>query len=86
LIFRKIKNNPELFYLIIIASLGVMAGSVLAPVEALYISSLTENKILLGLTFAVGTAFLTLASILICRYSRKISPRRLALPWRFCSL
>lgn len=63
--FQKIKNNIEIVALILISGLGVMAGSLIAPVEALFIDSLTEDKFLLGLVFSMGALFLFLISIFI---------------------
>lgn len=41
--------------MIAVSSLGVIAGSLLAPIEAIFISSLTSSKTLLGLTFSIGS-------------------------------
>ena len=76
---EKIKENKEIIVLIAISCLGVIAGSLLAPIEAIYISSLTENKVLLGLTFSVGTIFVFLFSIFIGRKSTTMSKKKLAL-------
>jgi MFS family permease len=76
---KKIKDNKEIIVLIAMSCLGVMAGSLLAPIEALFIGSLTESKTLLGLTFSIGTIFVFLLSIFIGKRSATMGKRNLAL-------
>ena len=76
---KKIKDNKEIIVLIAISCLGVIAGSLLAPIEARFIGSLTESKPLLGLTFSIGTIFVFFFSIFIGRKSATMSKKKLAL-------
>ncbi len=78
-IFNKIKNNREIVVLILISGFGVLAGSLLAPVEAIYLNTLTDHKTLLGLTFAIGTLSIFLFSIYISRLEHKFNRKKLAL-------
>lgn len=73
----KIKNNPTLFLLIFINALGIIAGSLLSPIEAIYISNLTEHKTLVGLTFSLGTICVFCFSILAGRLSHYIRRRKM---------
>ncbi len=76
---KKLRENKEIIVLIAISCLGVIAGSLLAPIEAVFISSLTDSKILLGLTFSIGTIFVFAFSIFIGRKSATMSKKKLAL-------
>ena len=77
-ILQKLKRNKELVVLIAISGLGVMAGSIIAPIEAVFITTLTSSKILLGLTFSVGTFGIFIFSIFIGKINKKFSRQKLA--------
>lgn len=78
-ILSKIKNNKVLFFLILINGLGVLAGSLLAPIEAVYLSKLTDHKFLVGATFALGTLLIFGFSLLVGRLSHIIRRRKFAI-------
>jgi len=53
----------------IIVSLATTAGYLIAPIEVRFISSLTNNPTLVGLTYGIGTLFFALLSIWLGRLS-----------------
>jgi MFS family permease len=48
----------------------VFSGSLIAPIEQRFISSLTENSVLMGFTFTLGTLSLSLIALIFARLSR----------------
>ena len=43
--------------LILLSSLGVFSGSLLAPIEARFLQMVVHDTFLIGIVFAVGTIF-----------------------------
>ncbi|RLJ00572.1 MAG: hypothetical protein DRP06_01830 [Candidatus Aenigmatarchaeota archaeon] len=74
---QKIKGNLPIIILILLSSLGVIAGSFIAPIEVRFIQSLTHNPILIGLTFSIGTFFMFIFSLYLGRKSVVIGKRRI---------
>ncbi len=62
-----------------ISSLGVFVGSIIAPIEARYIQSFTENPVLIGSVFGVGSIFFALLSYWIGRLSDSYGRKRVML-------
>lgn len=64
--------KPNLKTLLVIgsiSSLATLAGSVVAPIEARYIQSFSDNPILIGSVFGVGSIFFALLSYWLGRLS-----------------
>lgn len=74
---QRIKENTQIITLILISSLGVIAGSFIAPIEVRFIQSLVSNPILIGLTFSIGTFFMFIFSVYLGRKSIIIGKRRI---------
>ncbi len=74
---QRIKENTQIIILILISSLGVIAGSLIAPIEVRFIQSLVSNPILIGLTFSIGTFFMFIFSVYLGRKSIIIGKRRI---------
>lgn len=72
-------NLKTLFAIGTISSLGVFAGSIIAPVEARYIESFTDNPVLIGSVFGVGSIFFALLSYWIGRLSDTYGRKRVIL-------
>jgi len=73
---------PDLKQLALIASvssLGVLAGSIIAPIEARYIESITQNPVLTGSVFGFGSVCFALLSIYIGRLSDTLGRKRIIL-------
>lgn len=73
---------PDLKQLALIASvssLGVLAGSIIAPIEARYIESITHNPVLTGSVFGFGSVCFALLSIYIGRLSDTLGRKRIIL-------
>lgn len=62
-------NLKTLFAISSISSLGVFAGSIIAPIEARYIQSFTSDPVIIGSVFGVGSVFFALLSYWIGRLS-----------------
>lgn len=78
------KNNKntiselKLFAVITIISTMLMVGGYfLAPIEARFISTLTDNKTLVGMAFSAGTVFFAIFSFIIGRLSVRYGKARL---------
>src|SRR3989338_11109614 len=72
-------NLKILFAIGSISSLGVLAGSIIAPIEARYIQSFTDDPILIGSVFGVGSIFFALLSYWIGRISDSYGRKRVIL-------
>ena len=72
-------NLKILFAIGSISSLGVLAGSIIAPIEARYIQSFTDDPILIGSVFGVGSIFFALLSYWIGRLSDSYGRKRVIL-------
>lgn len=73
---------PNLKHLALIASvssLGVFAGSLIAPIEARYIDSITNSPVLTGSVFGVGSVFFAFLSVYIGRLSDQLGRKRVIL-------
>jgi MFS family permease len=69
---------PRLFVIgASIATLASVAGWLLAPIEARFISSLTENTALVGVTYAVGTAAFAVLALTLGRVADRIGQGRM---------
>lgn len=76
---KKVKENQEIVALMLMSALGVLAGSLLAPVEAIFVDRLTDNEILLGAVFSVGAAFSFIFSVILGRWGRSLSRKKMML-------
>lgn len=72
-------NLKTLFAIGSISSLGILAGSIIAPIEAHYIQSFTNDPILIGSVFGVGSVFFALLSYWIGRLSDSYGRKRIIL-------
>ena len=72
-------NLKTLFAIGSISSLGVLAGSIIAPIEARYIQSFTSDPIIIGSVFGVGSVFFALLSYWIGRLSDSYGRKRVIL-------
>lgn len=73
---------PNIKHLILIASvgsLGVFGGSLIAPIEARYIDSITNDPVLTGSVFGVGSVLFAILSVYIGRWSDRVGRRRVIL-------
>jgi DHA1 family multidrug resistance protein-like MFS transporter len=66
----------KLSVLILISSLGVFSGSLIAPIEARYIQSITNNSILTGSVLGLGSLFFAVSSIFIGRLSDRVGRKK----------
>jgi MFS transporter, DHA1 family, multidrug resistance protein len=72
-------NLKQLALIASVSSLGVFAGSLIAPIEARYIQSITNDPVLTGSAFGVGSIFFAVLSIYIGRLSDKVGRKRVIL-------
>lgn len=72
-------NKSRIISLIAISCLGVISGSLIAPIEARFIQSLAKDMLITGLTFSIGTAFLFFFSVYLGRLSLKYGKRKIVL-------
>ena len=69
--FKIFQNLKKEYLIVFLMSISVVfSGSLIAPIEQRFISSLTENSVLMGLTFALGTLSLSLIALIFARLSR----------------
>ncbi|MCK5490223.1 MAG: MFS transporter [Candidatus Pacebacteria bacterium] len=69
--FKIFQNFKKEYLIVFLMSISVVfSGSLIAPIEQRFISSLTENSVLMGLTFALGTLSLSLIALIFARLSR----------------
>ena len=65
------KNLKKEYLVVFLMSISVVfSGSLIAPIEQRFISSLTENSALMGFTFTLGTLSLSLIALIFARLSR----------------
>lgn len=69
-------NLKTLFVIGSISSLGVLAGSLIAPIEARYIQSFSDNPVIIGSVFGVGSIFFALFSYWVGRLSDTFGRKR----------
>lgn len=62
-----------------ISSLGVLAGSIIAPIEARYIQGFTSDPVVIGSVFGIGSIFFALLSYWIGRLSDSYGRKRIVL-------
>ncbi len=68
--------------LIILSGLNVLIGSIIAPIETLFIKKLVGwNNFLIGLTYSISTLFTIIFSILFAKISLKISKKKIIFLW-----
>ncbi len=72
-------NVKQLALIASVSSLGVFAGSLIAPIEVRYIESITDNPVLIGSVFGVGSIFFAVLSVYIGRLSDRIGRKRVIL-------
>ncbi|MCK4592057.1 MFS transporter [Candidatus Parcubacteria bacterium] len=69
--FNFLKNLKKEYLVVFLMSVCVVfSGSLIAPIEQRFISSLTENSVLMGFTFTLGTLSLSLFALIFARLSR----------------
>ena len=65
------KNLKKEYLVVSLISISVVfSGSLIAPIEQRFISTLTENSAMMGFTFALGTLSLSLFALIFARLSR----------------
>lgn len=72
-------DKVRVLSLISISSLGVMSGSLIAPIESIFIQTLTNDPLLTGIIFSIGTIFLFIFSIYAGRLTLKYGKIKIAL-------
>ncbi len=75
LIFQNLKKQYLIVFLMSVCV--VFSGSLIAPIEQRFISSLTENSVLMGIVFMIGTLSISVISLLLARLSRIYGKNRL---------
>ncbi len=73
--FKKAKK--EYLIVFIMSVCIVLSGSLIAPIEQRFISSITDNKILMGSAFTLGTLSVAIISLIFARFSKKYGKNRL---------
>jgi MFS family permease len=74
------KNTlTQFIWAAIIATLAAIAGYILGPVEVRYLEQLSNNSVLIGTTFAVGSISLAVLSIYIGRISDRLGRKKVIL-------
>ncbi len=72
-----IQNLKKEYCVVFLISISVVfSGSLIAPIEQRFISSLAENSALMGLVFAMGTLSLTVFALIFGRLSRTYGKNR----------
>ena len=65
------KNLKKEYFVVSLISISVVfSGSLIAPIEQRFISTLTENSAMMGFTFSLGTLSLSLFALIFARLSR----------------
>jgi len=72
-------NLKQLTLIATVSSLGVFAGSLIAPIEVRYIESITGNPVLTGSVFGVGSVFFVILSVYVGRLSDRVGRKRVIL-------
>lgn len=55
----------------------VLSGSLIAPIEQRFVSTLTNNSVLMGFAFTLGTLSIAIISLIFARLSKKYGKNRL---------
>lgn len=63
----------------ILATLTSIGGWILAPIEAVYLTTLTDNDFLIGLTFALGSILVALLGLYLGRLSDSMGRKKILL-------
>ena len=72
-----LKNFKKEYLVVFFISISVVfSGSLIAPIEQRFISVLTENSVLMGLVFTMGTASLAVFALVFARLSRTYGKNR----------
>ncbi|MCD6429321.1 MFS transporter [bacterium] len=72
-------ERRKIISLIAISSLGVISGSLIAPIEVRFIQTLVKDPGIVGLIFSLGTMFSFLFSIYVGRLSLRYGKRKMVL-------
>ena len=77
MIINFLKNIKKEYLVVFLMSISVVfSGSLIAPIEQRFISDLTENNILMGLVFTMGTLSLAVFALIFGRLSRTYGKNR----------
>ena len=69
--FSFLKNLKKEYIIVFLMSISIVfSGSLIAPIEQRFISSLTESSVLMGFTFMLGTLSLSVTALIFGRLSR----------------
>lgn len=71
------KEKKEYLIVFLISVSVVFSGSLIAPIEQRFISFLTKDSVLMGLTFTLGTLSIAIISLAFARFSRKYGKNKL---------
>ncbi len=76
--FSFFQNLKKQYLVVFLMSVCVVfSGSLIAPIEQRFISSLTENSALMGLAFTIGTLSISVISLLLARLSKTYGKNKL---------
>jgi len=64
----------------------VFSGSLIAPIEQRFISTLTENSVLMGFVFTLGTLSLSIVALIFARLSKTYGKNRLIIAGAFLGI
>lgn len=82
-----LQNISKQYLVVFLMSVCVVfSGSLIAPIEQRFISSLTENSVLMGLAFTVGTLSISVISLLLARLSRTYGKNKLIIAGTFLGI
>ncbi len=73
--FKEVKKEYSVIFIMSVSV--VFSGSLIAPIEQRFISSLTDNKVLMGSVFTLGTFGIAIISLIFAKLSRKYGKNKL---------
>lgn len=82
--FQNIKKQYLIVFLMSVCV--VFSGSLIAPIEQRFISTLTENSVLMGFVFTLGTLSLSVVALIFARLSKTYGKNRLIIAGAFLGI
>lgn len=83
-IFQNLKKQYLVVFLMSVCV--VFSGSLIAPIEQRFISTLTESSVLMGFAFTLGTLSLSIVALIFARLSRTYGKNRLIIAGAFLGI